>query len=246
MSLPLIRPNWSAPPQVKALVTTRAGGVSQGEFGTLNLGVNTADDWVCVEANRSRLSQGADLPQMPFWLSQVHGSEVVNLDDLPDLMPKVDAAITSTPGRVCAVLTADCLPVFFCNVTGTQVAVAHGGWRGLAAGVLGRTVAAFDASPDQIMAWLGPGISQRNFEVGSEVRDAFVEQHNEAAACFDRNQRGRWQADLYALARQRLHRLGHKSITGGEFCTYDDSERFFSYRRTPDCGRMASLIWISP
>ena len=246
MSIDLIRPNWPVSANVQALVTTRDGGVSQGDFGTLNLGINTDDAWSSVEANRQRLAAAADLPKAPFWLRQVHGSNVVNLDSQTDSLPEADAAFTATPGRVCAVLTADCLPVFFCDRSGRQVAVAHAGWRGLAAGILEQTVATFTQAPKDIIAWLGPAISQTHFEVGAEVRAAFVDRDDDAASCFAANARDRWQADLYGLARQRLNALGLTDIFGGDFCTYAEAKRFFSYRRNPNCGRMASLIWIRP
>lgn len=182
-----------------------------------------------------------DLPGDPCWLQQVHGAIVVRVADY-DAPPVADASLGRAPGDVCVVRTADCLPVLFCAADGTEIAAAHAGWRGLASGVLEATVAGMAHAPDRLMVWLGPAISQRAFEVGGEVRDAFVKTDPGAAACFLPNERGRWQADLYELARRRLSRVGVRAFFGGGLCTFSDEKRFFSYRRNADCGRMVSFV----
>ena len=246
MTLKLIRPEWPAHTRVNALVTTRVGGVSKGTFAGLNLGINTGDDCNNIQENRRLLTQHASLPQAPNWLRQVHGNRVVDLVEPTPYLEEADAAVTQTPGVVCAVLTADCLPVFFCDGSGTEVAVAHGGWRGLLGGILENAISAFQTAPEDLMAWLGPAISQDNFEVGDDVRQQFLTKDPESTGCFRENKRGRWQADLYGLARRSLVRSGVSRISGGAFCTYANESAFFSYRREPQCGRMASLIWLSP
>ena len=200
-----------------------------------------------VVAGTTTLLAGADeLPDNLRFLNQVHGTTVVSAKAVRQAEQALDAdAVTGwNRGDLCAVRTADCLPVLFCSRDGDEVAAAHAGWRGLAAGVLENTVAAMRATPQQLVAWLGPAISQPNFEVGSEVRDAFVAQDLRAAACFAQNSRDRWQADLYGLARQRLVKCGLEAIYGGHWCTYADVDRFHSYRRNPDCGRMVSFVLL--
>lgn len=181
------------------------------------------------------------LPGEPCWLNQVHGANVVAAGQYAT-PPDADASVGRMPGHVCAVRTADCLPVLFCSTDGTEIAAAHAGWRGLAAGVLEATVEKMTHDPLDLVAWLGPAISQPAFEVGEEVKDAFVNHDPGAAGCFEANARGRWQADLYGLARLRLIASGITSICGGGFCTFADTERFFSYRRNPVCGRMISFV----
>ena len=239
----IIRPQWSAPETVRACSTTRVGGVSQGCWSGLNLGDHVHDDPQAVAENRARLSDRLGLPAEPQWLSQVHGTGVCRPDRPLDC---ADACLDDRPGRVCAVLTADCLPVLFCNSAGTRIAAAHAGWRGLLAGVLEQTVAAFEDSPDQIMAWLGPAIGPGAFEVGDEVRDDFVAGRATSSAHFRPHGEGRWLADLYGLARQRLAGAGIERVSGGGLCTFSDPTRFFSYRRDGVTGRMASLIWLAP
>ncbi len=235
-----IVPDWAAPPGVKALITTRAGGVSQGPYASFNLGLRTGDDPKAVAANRDRLN--ALLPQHPRWLRQVHGSAVVEADALIHV-PEADAAIARRPGTVCAVLVADCIPVLLADGTGATVAMAHAGWRGLAAGVVESTVRAMACDPGSLAAYLGPGIGAGAFEVGADVRDAFLARHPAAAAAFTPHAPGKWLADLFLLARQCLRRAGVGAIHGGELCTYSDARRFFSYRRSRTTGRMAALIW---
>ncbi len=239
-----LRPDWPAPATVQAVTTTRAGGVSRGLYASFNLAAHVGDDPSAVVANRQHLQQSLNLPAEPAWLEQVHGTEVVSLD-APRPFGHADASVTTRPGRVCAVLTADCLPVLFCNRAGTAVAAAHAGWRGLAAGVLEAAVAALNTAPGDILAWLGPAIGANAFEVGGEVRDAFLSRQAEAAAAFRLLPSGKYLADLYALARLRLAAAGVTAIYGGGWCTHSEAERFFSYRRDGVTGRMASLIWLA-
>lgn len=242
-TLPLLRPDWPAPVGIRACVTTRIGGVSAAPFDTLNLGARTGDDAAAVAANRDRLIAAAGLPAAPRWLAQVHGTRVVAARDVAPDATESDASWSERPGEVCAVLVADCLPVLLCDRDATCVAAAHAGWRGLAGGVLEATVAALPAAPGALRAWLGPAIGPAAFEVGEEVREAFLGADAGAAGCFRPSPAGRWLADLYGLARRRLHALGVEAIHGGGFCTYREPGRFFSYRRDGRTGRMAALIW---
>ncbi len=243
--LPVIHADWPAPANIHALVTTRAGGVSTGPYASMNLGDHVGDDPAAVAENRARLSAALALPAAPCWLVQVHGTEVVKADTSAAGV-RADASITTQPGIVCAVLTADCLPVFLCDRAGTRVAVAHAGWRGLAAGVIESTLENLDAPRGELMAWLGPAIGPAAFEVGTEVRDAFVNNDAGAACAFQSGTPGHWFADIYQLARRRLHASGVHAVYGGDLCTFTDSSRFYSYRRDGVCGRMASLIWMDP
>lgn len=233
-------PDWPAPQQVRACVTTRSGGVSQSPFDAFNLGDHVDDAPEAVAENRSRLRQLLDV--QPAWMSQVHSTEAVQADSCR--LQVADASWSETPNIACAVLTADCLPVLFCDRAGTRVAAAHAGWRGLAGGVLEATVEALGTPADQLLAWLGPAIGPEAFEVGPEVREAFVSQHLAAAEAFrpSRNA-GRFMADLYHLARIRLAPVGLVDVHGGGFCTFSDP-RFYSYRRASRTGRFASLIWL--
>lgn len=250
MNLRLIVPQWPAPENVHAATSTRLGGVSQEPFASLNVAGHVGDDAASVAANRKRLGQALLLPEKPHWLSQVHGTGVVALDDGSIGLPEADASTTREPGCVCAVLTADCLPVLFCDRSGTRVAAAHAGWRGLAAGVLESTVEALGVPKGEILVWLGPAIGPQSFEVGEDVCQAFVEQNPEAASAFvplaANAKEGHWLADLYQLARMRLAKVGVTSVYGGGFCTFKDQEQFYSFRRDGQTGRMASLIWMEP
>lgn len=237
-----IVPDWPAPTTVRAASTTRLGGVSAAPFDTLNLGDHVGDRPEAVAENRRRVAQALQLPAAPFWLSQCHGTEVVQVGAGP--APEADGALALAPGRVCAVLTADCLPVLLCDRAGTRVAALHAGWRGLCAGILERGVAALGIPARELMAWLGPAIGARAFEVGAEVRAAFVAADAEAAQAFTPSPQGRWLADLSMLARQRLIGAGVGAVHGGGVCTFSDSRRFYSYRRDGRTGRMASLIWL--
>lgn len=235
-------PDWPAPEHVRAFVTCRTGGVSTGAYASLNLGTHVGDDPDAVAENRRRVAERLGLPSEPRWLEQVHGTTILDLDR--DGPAPADGAVTGRPGVVCVVVTADCLPVLLTNRHGTRVGVAHAGWRGLAAGVVENAVRALGSPPSEILAWLGPAIGPGAFEVGDEVRAAFAAAGFETADAFVRNARGRWQADLYTLARQSLARSGVTAVYGGGACTYTDAERFFSHRREAPCGRMASLVWI--
>ncbi|MBV9620065.1 MAG: peptidoglycan editing factor PgeF [Gammaproteobacteria bacterium] len=239
----ILLPDWPAPQGVHAVVTLRGGGVSQGPYASLNLGIHVGDDRAAVAENRRRLAQALALPAEPAWMEQVHGAEVCALP-VRGSLPSADAAIARTAGEVAVVQVADCLPVLFAARAGGAVAAAHAGWRGLAAGVLEATVRALGVPPAQLLAWLGPAIGAAHFEVGAEVRGAFLAQDPAAAAAFLPNSRGRWQCDLVQLARARLRRAGVTALYGDSPCTYADPQRFFSHRRAAPCGRMAALIWL--
>jgi polyphenol oxidase len=239
-------PDWPAPARVRAWVTERGGGRSTGSYATLNLATHVGDSPERVAANRSLLRAGRQLPAEPVWLEQVHGATVLDLDLDRDAAGAADGAVTTRAGVVCAVLTADCLPVIFASRDGGRVGVAHAGWRGLLSGVLPATVRALRAPPADIIAWLGPAISAGSYEVGAEVRDAYLERDAGADEAFRPNARGRWQADLYALARASLAKAGVGAVHGGGFCTYRDADRFFSHRREAPCGRLATLVWLAP
>ncbi|MDH4254929.1 MAG: peptidoglycan editing factor PgeF [Gammaproteobacteria bacterium] len=235
--------DWPAPPGVVAGTTLRRGGVSRGPCSSFNLAAHVGDADASVAENRGRLRDALELPAEPHWLDQVHGTRVI------EAMPagaaqEADAAYTSRKGVVCAVLTADCLPVLFAARDGSRVAAAHAGWRGLADGVLEATIDALGCAPADLVAWLGPAISQPAFEVGNEVRERFVAADPAAADCFSPNDRGRWQGDLYGLARLRLAARGIRAVHGGARCTFREQELFYSYRREPACGRMASLVFM--
>jgi YfiH family protein len=236
-----ITPDWPAPPSVKALMTTRGGGVSTGPYASLNLGTRVGD--AAANVARNRLIVREHLPQFPQWLAQEHGANVVAAHD-PGDVPVADAAWTDRPGVVCAVLVADCLPVLFCDRAGTAVGIAHAGWRGLAGGVIERTVEAMPGPARDLMAWLGPAIGPEAFEVGQDVYDAFVQRDAASSVAFRRRPDGKYLADLYALARQRLGTAGITAAYGGGFCTATEAERFFSYRRDKVTGRMAVLVWM--
>ena len=235
-------PDWEPAAGVRAASTTRWGGVSEGRWASLNLARHVGDDPARVALNRQRLAARLGLPSDPVWLNQVHGAGVAVLNGGETGMD-ADAAFTRTPGVVCAVMTADCLPVLFSDPGGRAVAAAHAGWRGLAAGILEQTLACFD-DPGRVSAWLGPAIGPGAFEVGEEVRQVFLASDPEAEEAFRPGARGRWLADIYHLARQRLRRAGVVRVSGGGYCTYRDAEAFFSYRRDGITGRMASLIWL--
>ena len=237
----LLYPDWPAPNVIRAAVTTRQGGFSTQPWQSLNLGLHVGDDPETVQRNRALVGNELSLPAEPVWLDQVHGATVI---DAAKAQPNTaaDAAWTDRPGVVCAVLTADCLPVFFTSREGDRVAVAHAGWRGLASGVLEGTVEAL-GNPAALICWLGPAIGPADFEVGDEVRDQFLSWNSQCDQAFTRQDNGKWLADIYQLARLRLRLAGIEQISGGNFNTFSDTERFFSYRRDGQTGRMASLIW---
>jgi YfiH family protein len=243
MNLPeqLVIPDWPAPLNVKALQTTRAGGISSPPYDSLNLGDHVGDTPLAVERNRILLNRL--LPSEPVWLDQVHGTAVVSADRT-SCLPRADACIARHRAAVCVVMTADCLPILLCDMQGSVVGAAHAGWKGLAAGVIEATVQAMGGAPENIMAWLGPAISRDAFEVGDEVRAAFLAVQPQAASAFVPGRNGKWFADLYALASQRLNALGITGIYGGGSCTYRERDRYFSYRRDGVTGRMGTFIWL--
>ena len=233
-----IQADWPAARNIRAVCTTRAGGFSRGAWASFNLGTHCGDRDSHVAQNRDQLSKA--LPATPQWLNQVHGTTVVRHPGQAGVELQADAMVSFSPGEVCAVLTADCLPVFFCNRAGDRVAVAHAGWRGLASGVLQETIVALDADPAELLAWMGPAIGPQAYEVGRELADAFPEEY---PAGFTPHG-DRFLLDLYTLADLKLRRLGVQAVSGGNFCTLGDPARFFSYRRDGVTGRMASLIWM--
>ena len=237
-----LAPGWTVPPRVRAAMTTRAGGVSTGAYASFNLATHVGDDPAAVAENRRRLRDTLGLPAEPAWLEQVHGTGVAVLPAAAQA--PADAAVTFTRGVVCAVLVADCLPVFLAGRAGDRVAIAHAGWRGLAAGILEATIAALACTPGELVAWLGPSIGPRAFEVGAEVRDAFTAQDAGAAAAFHPGRAGRWLADLPGLARRRLAAAGVTAVSGGDLCTHGDAARFYSFRRDGVTGRLAALAWL--
>lgn len=239
-----IAPDWPAPAHVRVLSTLRAGGVSAGRYASLNLAAHVGDRPDAVSANRLLLREAAHLPAEPLWLEQVHGTDVIRHQD-DTVVVRADASAAFEPGRVCAVMTADCLPVVLTDRGGTRVGVAHAGWRGLLDGVVEATIAVLGVSPGQLYAWLGPAIGPDAFEVGDEVRSAFVARNPAAGEYFRRNDRNRYHADLTGLARLGLAAAGVGSVHGGGRCTHQESERFFSFRRDGVTGRMATLAWLA-
>lgn len=243
----LLEFEWKLPPGVRAAFTTRLGGVSQAPWDSFNVATHVDDDPEHVAANRANLRELLGLRAEPAWLNQVHGVAVQDLDIArPTVSPvTADASVTTRAGIACVVMVADCLPVLFATRDGSRVGAAHAGWRGLASGVLEETVRAMRVPGKELMAWLGPCISREHFEVGDEVREEFVKQDACASAYFDRNARGRWQADLIGLAKRRLERQGVTDAGGGSWCTFEDRQRFYSHRRDGKGGRLAGLIWRS-
>ncbi|MDH3633472.1 MAG: peptidoglycan editing factor PgeF [Gammaproteobacteria bacterium] len=239
----LIEPGWSAPATVRAVTTTRAGGFSLTPFDSLNLALHVGDNPDHVAQNRVLLQQVLDLPAEPCWINQTHGIHAVTLEQGGSR--DADAAITRQPGTVAVVMTADCLPILVCNRDGTEVAAIHAGWRGLRAGVIQATLASMASVNEQLLAWIGPGISQDNFEVGEEVRTAFVDSIARAEGFFHANRAGHWLCDLAGLAESVLLAQGVSEVCRDPGCTYRDADRFFSYRRNTTTGRLASLIWIT-
>jgi polyphenol oxidase len=245
-AMTLLEAAWPAPASVRTAISMRQGGVSVGAYASLNLGDHVGDDAQAVAANRARYQAAAGWPQAPRWLQQVHGVAVADAGG--DGPAVADASFTRRRQQPCVVLTADCLPVLFCSADGQQVAAAHAGWRGLAAGVLEATIGAFAGAPCDLMAWLGPAIGPDAFQVGPEVRAAFISACADDAAAFQRDRHAddeRYHADLFVLARARLARAGLRHIYGGGVCTHGDAVRWFSHRRDGVTGRFASAIWIA-
>ena len=241
--------DWPAPPGVRALTSLRGGdGVSAPPFDRLNFGLNCGDEPAAVLENRRRFAEWLALPSEPVWLKQVHGTGVLRVEGRGsslESLPEADAAVTSQAGTVLAILTADCLPVRFAAADGSEVGVAHAGWRGLAAGVLEATVAAMQTPPAQLRAWLGPAAGPEHYEIGAEVRDAFVGSDEGAASAFVPTRPDHWRVDLFALARRRLAALGVNDVHGGGLCTIADASRFYSHRRDGRSGRLLTLAWRS-
>lgn len=241
----LITPDWPAPANVWAYSTTRQGGVSVVPYQSLNLGDHVGDVEGCVNENRQRLIDQLKIPSSPAWLQQVHGCEVYPLGRRQSGIVTADASYTRESAQVCVVMTADCLPLLITNQAGTVVAAVHAGWRGLCNGVVENTLSQLACPPEELMVWLGPAIGPQAFEVGAEVREAFIARDPQAAYAFTPRDEQHWLADIYLLARQRLQRLGVSAVYGGNHCTYSQCQQFFSYRRDGVTGRMASLIWLA-
>jgi YfiH family protein len=243
----LMFPSWPAPRWVRAVCTTRRGGVGEPPFDRQNLAAHVGDDAGAVRDNRAQLKLALKLARDPAWLEQVHGATVVRAEQVGSTPPQADASVTSQDGYVCAVLVADCLPVLFCDRSGHRVAAAHAGWRGLSQGVLEATVGAMGVAPASVLAWFGPAIGPEKFEVGPEVRAAFVDRDPGAEACFRPGPaEDKYMADIFALAKRRLASAGVTQVHGGGICTASDAESFFSHRRDGRSGRMAALIWMDP
>ena len=228
------------PANIRAVTTLRTGGISQGNFASLNMADHVGDRFERVKENRQRIIRSLNLPSEPVWLNQVHGSSVARVDTKAGRV-NADAGYTQNKGVVCVVLTADCLPVLLCSRQGDEIAAVHGGWRGLLAGVIEKTIENMDG--EKLIAWMGPAIGPEVFEVGHQVRTAFIEKSAEFNHAFCETENGKWLADIYQIATIILSNQGVKKIYGGGFCTLTDKERFFSYRRDGETGRMASLIW---
>lgn len=238
-----ITPDWPAPANVHALSTLRTGGCSSGPYSGFNLAAHTGDDAAAVLSNRALLRQHFSLPAEPIWLQQVHSNRIISAD--PDnIGGEADGSWTEHTGRVCVVMTADCLPVLICNQQGSKVAAAHAGWRGLHAGVITNAIRRLESDPAELMVWLGPAIGPEAFEVGAEVLRAFADRNHENTSSFRQTDDQHWLCDLYQLARIELSSQGVTSVFGGNECTFTDEQRFYSYRRDGDTGRMASLIWL--
>lgn len=238
-----IQANWPAATHIHAVTTTRVDGFSYPPYDSLNLAMHVGDKPELVEKNRCKVTEALSIPSAPVWLQQVHGAVVVEANE-GNLGKEADGSYTRRPGVVCAVLTADCLPIFLCDEAGQQVAVLHAGWKGLYAGVIASGIKEFTVSQENIMAWLGPAIGPEAFEVGKDVYTVFTLMDSSFAECFVPCAEHKWLADIYALATRLLNRSGVTSIHGGGYCTYTESDKYFSYRRDGQCGRMASLIWM--
>jgi len=236
-------PDWPAPANVHAVVTTRQGGVSLPPYDSLNLAAHVGDEPERVAENRRRLRECLNLPAEPLWLNQVHGTRIVELGEA-SVEEAADGSVSRTPGRACVVMTADCLPVLLCDQVGSKVAAVHAGWRGLAGGAVEAAVRQLGGEAGQLMAWLGPAIGPKRFEVGDEVREVFMQDDEAALHAFHALGGGKWLADIYQLARLRLSRLGVTRVYGGGDCTFEEAQRYYSYRRDKVTGRMASLIWF--
>ncbi|HDZ16515.1 MAG TPA: peptidoglycan editing factor PgeF [Methylophaga aminisulfidivorans] len=238
-----IQANWPLAGSVSAITSTRKGGLSHSPYDSLNIAFHVDDETELVQQNRQRLITHLSLPTPPLWLNQTHSTIVIDAKDWQDGI-EADAIYTNQVDQVCAVMTADCLPVLLCNRSCTEVAAIHAGWRGLADGIIEKTVRCFTDPPEEIFAWLGPAIGPEKFEVGLDVFDHFYAHDHQASSAFTSTDDKHFLADIYALAKQRLITVGIQQISGGQYCTVSDRERFFSFRRDGETGRMVSLIWI--
>jgi YfiH family protein len=239
-----IRPDWPAKPRVHALTTMRNGGYSSGRYASFNLAAHTGDDADAVALNRRLLKDRMQLPSEPLWLSQMHGKHLLRVESVGGIV-EADGSWSTIAGTVCAVLTADCLPMLFCDSAGSRVAAVHAGWRGLHRGIISAAVETLSVPARDLLVWLGPAIGADAFEVGQEVYDSFVRINPANSTAFRPRDDPHWLCDIYALARIELQALGVESVYGGNFCTSSDAERFYSYRRDGITGRMASLIWLA-
>ncbi len=239
----VLHADWNVPNPIRALTTTRVGGISKPPFDTMNLALHVNDAPADVQKNRGLLLTQLQLPHEPRWLNQVHGTHAIDITHATDI--NADACYTQNKNTVCAVMTADCLPILICNTQGSEVAAIHAGWRGLLNGVINNTIQSLQSKPKELLAWLGPAISTAHFAVSEEIVIAFSERDSHNKACFKQDDNQQWYADLYALAKNTLQQLGLAHISGGDYCTYRDADWFYSYRRdNKTTGRMASLIWI--
>ena len=243
MSNNLIYPDWPAPDNIKAVNTARIGGISSPPYDGFNLADHVGDDVDRVASNRDYLIELAQLPSDPLWLEQTHSTLIIDSQNWHSGI-EADAMISHNTNHVCVVMTADCLPILLCNQQGDTVAAVHAGWRGLAAGIIEKTIHSFSCNPYDIVAWLGPAIGPNQFEVGEDVYHAFTQHDPQAKLAFQQSDSEHYLADIYRLARQRLNNLGISAIYGGDYCTVTDHQQFFSYRRDGVTGRMTSLIWI--
>lgn len=241
-----LKPNWPAPHNILALSTTRQEGHSAAPYGSFNLARHVGDLDKNVEKNRLLLTESLQLSSDPIWLEQVHSNQVVNIDEDQPCPITADAAIATTPHRICVVMTADCLPILLCNQKGTKVAAIHAGWRGLAHGIIENTIHQLGEPPTELLAWLGPAIGPSKYEVSQDFFNTFMDQDVKNELAFQYQSTDKWLANLYLLATHRLMALGLKHIYGGEYCTYSDEKNFYSYRRDQGVtGRIATLIWLN-
>ncbi|KPJ68009.1 MAG: hypothetical protein AMJ43_00910 [Coxiella sp. DG_40] len=238
-----IKPDWPAPINVCAYVTTRTDGHSKPPYNSFNLADHVGDNATDVSANRKQLYDELNLPNEPIWLKQIHGNNVICANEMMT-NTEADALYTTSPDTVCVILTADCLPILLCDNLGTKVAAIHAGWRSLSAGIIEKTITALNTPSSQLLAWLGPAINQSFYEVGEDVYDKFVQQNNDSKKAFRQKNESKWLADIYILAKQRLVACNIINIYDNKLCTFTDKQCFFSYRRDGETGRMASLIWF--
>lgn len=244
--LDIIKPNWKVPEHIRAFATTRIGGYSEGKYSSFNLALHVEDDPQNVENNRSLLKECLDLPQEPLWLNQTHGNKIVCADTAHTSLPEADGSFAKTPNKICIIMTADCLPVLLTNKKGSIVAALHCGWRGLFNGIIHECIKVFTKCQDDVIAWLGPAISAAAYEVNDELKENFEQKNPLFTTAFKASKPGHWYMDLYLIAKIQLQENSVKEIYGGQFCTYNEDERFYSYRRDQGrTGRMATGIWIS-